>query len=82
MKFNLATYGNTYYFTLTNRIKNQYEGMNETNELSHQIDDFEQGETGYRFDTMKKSAVKMFRYQDIRTSSYCILPKSFVVQNL
>ena len=77
IKFNHATHGNTNFFTLTNRFKNQHEEVNEVNELSDQIDEFEQGESGYIFDSIKKLTVKMFRYHDIRASSYCKLPKSF-----
>ena len=77
VKFIRATNGNTNYFTLTNRFKNQQEEVNEANELSDQIDEFEQGESGYIFDSIKKLTVKMFRYHDIRACSYCRLPKSF-----
>ena len=52
-KFNHATHGNTNYFTLTNKFKNQYEEINESDELNHQIDEFEQGESGYIFDGIK-----------------------------
>ena len=77
MKFNHATHGSTNYFTITNKFKNQYEEVNEANELSDQIDEFEQGESGYIFDSIKKLTVKMFKYHDIRASSYCKLPESF-----
>ena len=50
-------------------FKNQYEELDEANELSHQIDEFEQGESGYIFDSIKKLTVKMFKYHDIRASS-------------
>ena len=53
IKFNHATNGNTNYFTLTNMLKNQHEEANEANELSKQIDEFEQGESGYIFDSIK-----------------------------
>ena len=77
VKFNHATHGTTNYFTITNNFKNQYEELDEANELGHQLDDFEQGEIGYIFDSIKKLTVKMFKYHDIRASSYCKLPKSF-----
>ena len=77
VKFNHATHGTTNYFTITNMFKNQYEEINESNELNHQIDEFEQGESGYKFDSIKKLTAKMFKYHDIRASSYCKLPKSF-----
>ena len=77
VKFNHATQGNTNSFTLKNRFKNQHERLNEANELSHQIDEFEQGESGYIFDSIKKLTVKMSRYHDIRASRYFNLPKSF-----
>ena len=77
VKFNHATHGNTNYFTLTNKFKNHYEEVNEANELNHQIDEFEQGEGGYIFDSIKKLTVKMFRYHDIRAPSYCKLPKLY-----
>ena len=77
VKFNHATHNTTNYFTLTNKFKNQYEEVNESNELSDQIDELEQGESGYIFDGIKKLTVKMFKYHDIRASSYCKLPKSF-----
>ena len=34
-------------------FKNQYEELNEANELNHQVDEFEQGESGYIFDSIK-----------------------------
>ena len=77
VKFNRASHGNTNYFTITNNFKNQYEELNEANELSHKIDEFEEGESGYIFDSIKKLTVKMFKYHDIRASSYCKLPKPF-----
>ena len=77
VKFNHATHGTTNHFTITNMFKNQYEEVNESNELSDQLDEFEQGESGYIFDSIKKLTVKMFKYHDIRASSYCKLPKSF-----
>ena len=77
VKFNHATHGTTNHFTITNMFKNQYEDLNGANELSHQLDEFEQGESGYIFDSIKKLTVKMFKYHDIRASSYCKLPKSF-----
>ena len=46
LKFNHGTQGNTNYFTLTKKFKNQHEDLNEANELNHQIDEFEQGESG------------------------------------
>ena len=54
VKFNHATHGNTNYFTLTNRFKNQHEEVEEANELNDLIDEFEQGESGYIFDGIKK----------------------------
>ena len=42
VKLNHAPHGNTNCFTLTNKFKNQYEELNEANEISHQIDEFEQ----------------------------------------
>ena len=77
VKFNHASHGTTNYFTITNMCKTQYEEINEANELNHQIDEFEQGESGYIFDSMKTITVKMFKYHDKRASSYCKLPKSF-----
>ena len=41
------------------------------------MDEFEQGESGYIFDSIKKLTVKRFKYHDKRASSYCKLPKSF-----
>ena len=77
VNINHATHGTTNYFTITNKFKNQYEELNEANELGHQLDEFEQGESGYIFDSIKKFTVKMFKYHDIRASSYCKIPKSF-----
>ena len=70
VKFNHATRGNTNYFTLTSKFKNQHEEVNEANELKDVIDEFEQGESGYIFDGIKKLTVRMFRYHDKRASSY------------
>ena len=53
VKFNHATHGTTNYFTIINRFKNRYEELNEANELSHQTDEFEEGEIGYIFDSIK-----------------------------
>ena len=58
IKFDHATHGKKNYFTLTNRFKNQHEEVNEANELSHQIDEFEQGEGGYIVDGIEKLTVK------------------------
>ena len=77
VNFNLATHGTTNYFTITNKFKNQYEEIREADELGHSLDEFEQGESGYIFDSIKKLTVKMFKYHDIRASSYCKLPKPF-----
>ena len=77
VKFNHATHGNTNYFTLTNKFKSQHEEVNEANEINDLIDEFEQGQSGYIFDGIKELTVKMFRYHDLRASSYCKLPKSF-----
>ena len=60
-----------------NRFKNQYEELKEAKELGHQMDEIERGESGYIFDSIKTLTVKMFKYHDIRASSYCKLPKSF-----
>ena len=46
VKFNHASHGNTNYFTLTNKFKNQQEEVNESNELDHRIDEFQQRESG------------------------------------
>ena len=77
VKLNHATHGTTNYFTLINGFKNQYEELNEVSELGHQINEFEEGESGYIFDSIKKLKIKMFKYHDIRASSYCKLPESF-----
>ena len=77
MKLNQATHDNTNYFTLTNRFRNQHEEVNEANETNHQMDEFEQGKSGLILDTLEKITVKLFRYHDVRASSYCKLPKSF-----
>ena len=55
VKINHATHGNTNYFTLTNKINNQHEEVNESNELNYQIIEFEQEENGYIFDSNKKN---------------------------
>ena len=77
VKFNHTTHGTTNFFTITKNFKNQYEEIREADELGHSLDEFEQGESGYIFDSIKKLTVKMFKYHDIRASSYCKLPKSF-----
>ena len=77
VKFNHATHDTTNFFTVTKNFENQYEELNEANELSHQLDEFEQGESGYIFDSIKKLTVKMFKNHDIRASSYCKLSKPF-----
>ena len=77
IKFNHATHGNTNCFTLTIRFKKQCNEMKEANELSHQIDEIEQGESGYIFDSIKKLVVETYRYHDIRVSSHCKVPEPF-----
>ena len=77
MKFIHATLGSTKYFTLTNFYKNQCEELLEAKGLLKQIDDFEPGENVYIFDTIRKTTVKLFRYQNIRASIQCKLPKPF-----
>ena len=79
VKFNHATHVNTNYFTLTNRFKKQHEKVNEANKLNDLIDESEQGESGYIFDSIKKLTLKLFRYHNIRASSYCKLPKPFCI---
>ena len=84
VKFNHATHDTTNYFTITNKFKNQYEELGEADELSHQLDEFERGESGYIFGSIKKLTVKMFKCHDIRASIYCKFPisKSIVdIQN-
>ena len=51
VRFNHATHGNTNQFTLTNKFRNQHENVNEANEINHQIDEFEQGESDYIFES-------------------------------
>ena len=82
VKFNHLTHGHTNYFTLTNKFKNQHEEVNETIELNQQLDEFEQGENGYIFDSIKKLTVKMFRYHDIRASSYCKITQIVLYINI
>ena len=77
VEFNHKTHGTTNCFTITNKFKNQYEELREADELSHQLDEVEQGESGYIFDSKKNLTVKMFNYHDIRAFSYCKLPKPF-----
>ena len=70
VKINHATHGNINFCTLTIEFKNQYEEVEEANELSLQIDEFEKRKSGYTFDNIKKSTVTMLRYHDLRASSY------------
>ena len=58
-------------------FKNQYEKVNEAIDMSHQVDEFEQGQSGYIFDNIKKLTLKMLRYHAISASFYCILPRPF-----
>ena len=51
--------------------------MNEAIDMSHQVDEFEQGESGYIFENKKRLTLKMFRYHAISTSCFCILPRPF-----
>ena len=46
------------------------------------MDEFEQGESGYLFDSIKELTVKMFRFHDMRAPRYCKLPKCFCSSNL
>ena len=55
--------------------------MNESNELSNQLDEFEKGGSGYIFYSLTKIILKMFRYHVIRVSSSCKLPKRFCKSN-
>ena len=82
VKFIHATYGNTNYLTLTYKFKTQHEEVNEANGLNQQIDEVKRGESGHIFDSMKKLTVMMFRFHDIKASSYCKLQNHFVVQHL
>ena len=50
--------------------------MNNANDISKQIDDIEKDESGYTFDSILKLILKLFKYNDIRASSYCKLPKA------
>ena len=49
--------------------------MNKSNELSNHIDEVEEGECGYSFDSKTKK-IKVFRYHDTRANSYWNLPES------
>ena len=51
--------------------------MNEANELGNQIEEFDEGESGYRFDNTTKLTKKMFLYDDMRASSCCKVLKLF-----
>ena len=51
--------------------------MNEANELNIQIEELQQGESGYFFDSMLDLTIELFRFQDIRASSYWQLLKPF-----
>ena len=47
------------YFRLWNKFKNQQEKLSEANQLGNQIDDFEEGGSGYTFDSKTKKANKI-----------------------
>ena len=70
VKLNNATHGTTNFFIITKKIKINTK-VAEAIELSHQIDEFEQVESGYTFHNIKTLAVKLFRYHDIKACSYC-----------
>ena len=53
VSFNHATHGTTNCFTIPNKFKNQYEELNEANDISRQIDEFEEGESSCIFDSIK-----------------------------
>ena len=74
MKFIHQTHGTTSFFTFANKFKNQHEQVNEANQLGNQIDEFEEEESGYTFDRIRKVTIKTFKYHDMRASSCCILP--------
>ena len=46
------THGTTTYFTFSNKYKNQFEEKDEVNEVNSQIDEFSEGESGYRFESI------------------------------
>ena len=48
------THGTTSYFTLPNKFKNQFEEVDEANELNNQIDEFSEAENGYIFESITK----------------------------
>ena len=77
VKFIHETHATTSYFTLSIKFKNPYEQTNEPHKLSNEIDEFSEGESGYCFDSIAKLSIKMFRYRDMRASSYCKLPIPF-----
>ena len=52
-EFKHATRGTTTYTILTNKFKHQYEKVVTANEMSHQIEVHEQGESGNIFDSRK-----------------------------
>ena len=76
IKLNHQTHGTTNYFTLSNKYKNQHWELKEANELCNQIDELEE-ESGYTLDSITKLTIKVFRYNDIKGSSYCKLSQPF-----
>ena len=77
VKFIHQTHGSTFYFTLTNKLKNQYEQTNESNELGKQINDFSEGESVYSFESITTKSIKIFKYNDISAFSYWKIPTPF-----
>ena len=70
-------HGTANCFILANNFKKQLQELKKANEFGNQIDEFEQEESGYTFDSITKLTEKILRYHDKRASSFCKLPKPF-----
>ena len=69
--------GELAHLTVIYSFENQGEDIVDENELEPRIKDYEQVESGYKFNTVTKVVIKVFRNHGIKASSYCKLPKPF-----
>ena len=63
------------YFTIAISYKNIFGPVDEQNEFEAKVQEYEQTEIGFSFDSMIKLTKQNNKYIDIAASSSCILPK-------
>ena len=64
-----------------NTTEKQSEHRVQEKEIDSRIEELEQGESGYKFDSKMRLAIKNFRYRNIQASSFRESPKLLLIQS-